>query len=61
MSNSEHAEAIREFFGLPPDVPVIEAEAGVPRVDNQPHAPDAAMSITLHIGCHWRGASDVHR
>jgi hypothetical protein len=28
---------------------------------NPAHALDAAMSFTLHIGRHWRGASDVHR
>ncbi len=21
---------------------------------------DAATSFSLHFGCHWRGASDVH-
>jgi len=28
---------------------------------NPAHALDAAMSFGLHIGHHWRGASDVHR
>jgi hypothetical protein len=27
---------------------------------NPAHALDAAMSFGLHIGRHWRGASDVH-
>lgn len=26
---------------------------------NPAHALDAAMSFSLHIGRHWRGASDV--
>jgi len=28
---------------------------------NPAHALDAAMSFSLHVGRHWRGASDVHR
>jgi hypothetical protein len=28
---------------------------------NPAHALDAAMSASLHIGHHWRGASDVRR
>jgi hypothetical protein len=28
MSKSEQTAAIREFSGLPPDVPIIQAEAG---------------------------------
>jgi hypothetical protein len=30
-------------------------------IPNPAHALDAAMSISLNIECHWRGASDVHR
>jgi hypothetical protein len=30
-------------------------------MSNPAHALDAAMSFSLHIGHHWRGASDVHR
>jgi hypothetical protein len=28
---------------------------------NPAHALDAAMSLSLHVGRHWRGASDVRR
>jgi hypothetical protein len=28
---------------------------------NPAHSLDAAMSFSLHIGRHWRGASDVQR
>jgi hypothetical protein len=28
---------------------------------NPPHALDAAMSMGLHIECHWRAASGAHR
>jgi len=31
------------------------------RWSNPAHALDAAMSFSLHIERHWRGASDVHR
>ena len=30
-------------------------------IPNPAHALDAAMSFGLHIGRHWRGASDVQR
>jgi hypothetical protein len=34
---------------------------GVGRKPGPYPAPDAAMSFSLHIGRHWRGASDVQR
>ena len=35
--------------------------AGMLTAANPAHALDAAMSTSLHIERHWRGASDAHR